>query len=105
MWVLRKPGSKGQFPTRGRARCVISTAEMGPTCSDTSVQQAGCPRIKVRKPVFLVDSEWTFRRKKRKPGPHPPKNRWKLAEQPCESLGLFRARLLERLPAVSRGAN
>lgn len=61
---------------------------------DILVQHTGCPRVKVRKPGVLVDS-WVDIRDKKKAVASPTKDRWKLAEQPCESIGLFRARLLE----------
>lgn len=57
------------------------------------------------KVIVLVHSGWTLGTE-RQAGVSPTRDRWKkLAEQPCESMGLFRARLLEGLPAVSRSAN
>lgn len=73
-----------------------------PPVSDAAVQRTRCPRVKV---IVLVRSGWTLGTE-RQAGVSPTRDRWrKLAEQPCESLTLFRARLREWLPAVSRSAN
>lgn len=72
--------------------------------SDAAVQRTGCPRVKV---IVLMRSGWTLGTERQAGvSPTPTRDRWReLAEQPCESMTLFRARLREWLPAVSRSAN